>query len=115
MNLTKSRVYSHQPYGSWSGTLSQSPTSQWQYPFIPSSSVRHQKKLPEKLFEIWQDLSLAATGSDTVWGYAIPLRQIVDQLDLTASNVTILLAQLEVPGYEYIANSQSITFHAPIA
>lgn len=114
MKLTKSRPYPRQPHGGAIATLTQSPTSQWQYPFIPLQPVCSPKKLPERLFEIWQDLCLEATGSDTVWGYPIPLMQIVNQLDSTESNVTLLLVQLEIPGYEYIASSTAITFHAPI-
>lgn len=117
MNLTKlSRGHSRKPYCGLSWTLVQPQISQHQHPFIPSQSVRNfRKKLPEKLFQIWQDLSLEATGSDTVWGYPIPLMKIIEQLGITESNMTTLLAQLEILGCEYIADSTAITFHTPIA
>ncbi|MBD3886808.1 hypothetical protein IFO70_34795 [Phormidium tenue FACHB-886] len=96
--------------------LVQPQTPQWQYRFIPSQSIRNfHKRLPEKLFQVWQDLFLEATGSDTVWGYPIPLMHIAQQLGIAEANVIILLAQLEIPGYEHMANSTAITFHTPIA
>lgn len=117
MNPTKlSRGHLRKPYYGLFWMLTQSQTPQPQHSFIPSQSVHNfQKKLPDKLFQIWQDLSLEATGSDTVWGYPIPLLQIAQQLGITEANVRILLTQLEIPGYEHTANSTAITFHAPIA
>lgn len=72
-----------------------------------------QKGFTHKLFQLWQDLSLEATGSDTVWGYPVALMHIVERLGISELNLITQLAQLEMSKDEYTENPTAITFHSP--
>jgi hypothetical protein len=92
------------------------PRSQ-QYPFSYSAQYIYasEREFTHQLFEIWQDLSLEATGSDTVWGYPVPLMQVVTSLGMSEPNLISQIAQTEIPYCEYAESQNTIAFHAPIS